>query len=151
MTPFTRPLLVTAAGGNFLVGVSCIANIGIYLLSQNRSTHFLEVYKWPDAFGPAAGITTATMTQIYMALRCWKVTDKNRIVAAVMAVSIFAGLAGATWGVAILVLLVMERVPTSRLFYPTLLWLLGNILADITITVIFCIHLYKMKRVSKKR
>ena len=151
MTPLTRPLLVAAAAGNFCVGVSCIANIGIYLLSQDRSTHFLEVYKWPDAFGPACGITVATSTQVYMALRCWKVTNKNKYIAAVMGGSIFVGFGGATWSVVILVFLVMQKMSISKLFYPTLVYLLGNILADIVITVIFCVHLYKMKQVSKKR
>lgn len=131
--------------------VSCVSNLGIYLLSQDRSTHFLESYKWPDAFGPACGITTAAATQVFMALRCWKITSKNKIVGSVMAVTILVGLAGACWATVVLVALVLEAWPTSKLFYPTLLYLLGNILADITITIIFGVHLYKMKSVAAKR
>lgn len=44
----------------------------------------------------------------------------------------------------------MGRVPTGRLFMPTVIYLVGNIVADVTITVVFTVHLIKMKRVSSR-
>lgn len=101
-TPLARPLLMVASAGNFFVGISCIANMAIYILAQDRSTSNLSSYKWPDLLGPAIGIPCSICTQAYFAIRCWKVTERNRYIAACMALSILVGLVGSSWSVTIL-------------------------------------------------
>ena len=91
-----------ASAGNFFVGVTCIANMAIYILAQDRSSSNLQSYKWPDLLGPAIGIPCSVCTQAYFAIRCWKVTERNKYIAVCMALSILVGLVGSSWSTAIL-------------------------------------------------
>ncbi|KAK9898682.1 hypothetical protein P389DRAFT_178052 [Cystobasidium minutum MCA 4210] len=147
ITSLARPLFIVASLCNLIVGFICLWNIGLYTISQDRSVLYITSYKLPDVLGLGFGFPTSMCTQIFMAIRCWKVTSKNKPLAALIGVCLLTAAFGAVWATVIVGMLQNGDLDDNqRIFIPTVIWLVGNVVTDLIITIVFTAYLARLKR-----
>lgn len=146
-----RPLFIVASCCNLIVGFICVWNIGLYTISQDRSVAYITSYKLPDVLGLAFGLPCALCTQVFMAIRIWKLTSKNLPIIAIITLCLLAATTGGLWATVIVGLLQHGSLDDNqRIFLPTVIWLVGNVVTDIIITIVFITYLARLRRGTTK-
>jgi hypothetical protein len=67
------------------------------MISQHRDTPTLSSYNTADSLAPLPAGLTAALCQIFMGIRCLKITGRSIVLSVVIAAGILASLAGAVW------------------------------------------------------
>jgi hypothetical protein len=95
--PLAKPLLAAAFAANLLT-TCCVAwEIAEYITPQDRSVVSLVQYRLPDALVLIPSGLTAVFTQVFMAIRCWRVIGRNLYVATLAALLEVFLLASVVW------------------------------------------------------
>jgi hypothetical protein len=97
--PHARLLLSIAVLSNLLAAACTQWQMTVYIASQARSLDALNGFQLPDCLVSLPAVLAGAATQIFMAVRCWRVSEGSRLFATLIIPGITAVLAGGTWSV----------------------------------------------------
>lgn len=67
------------------------------MISQHRDTATWNTYNTADSLAPLPAGLTAAVCQVFMGIRCLKITGRSIILTVAIAAGILASLAGSIW------------------------------------------------------
>ena len=71
----------------------------VYITSQDRGLEALNGFQLPDCLNSLPAVVAGAATQVFMAVRCWRISEGSRLFAAIIIPGISAVLAGGIWTV----------------------------------------------------
>lgn len=124
--PGARVLLIVATLANLVLAACVYWEIAAYMIDQARSTVDLNAYKLADVLNPIPACISATATQMFMTIRCWRIANRNLWILAVMTLLMIAVFAACIWGIAFNYLYSLDNLAAVDMFAPTQWWLWGS-------------------------
>lgn len=143
--PTARWLLQLAVLLNLVTGALHFGAIVAWMGNNDRSLQGLGAYKITDVLAPVLTGLVATVTQSFMAIRCWRIFHRSTIFAVLATLGIASALSGSVWCTVTSAHYMADFSDEIGIFKSTQMWLWCALITDVGITGCLCYHLFSLR------
>ncbi|KAK9896973.1 hypothetical protein P389DRAFT_209545 [Cystobasidium minutum MCA 4210] len=144
--PGTRYFLLAALLMNLAYTIVTIWDIVAWVAEQDRTDDGVGGLKVPDIVGPFMGGLVGIIVPTFMAIRCWRITNRSIVFAVTISALLLLSLVGLFWVLVWSAKFYLGQLGDELLFIPNQIWLFTNAVIDTVITICLIVHLKRMKR-----